>query len=108
MSEKRQKVKRIVQRFKRELKKLGIKVERVILFGSYAKDNPREESDIDLIVISDDFRNLNLRERLEILGLAAGRVFEPIEAFGYTKDEIQTEKESFISEILNSAFAVSF
>ena len=25
---------------------------------------------------------MNLRERLEILGIAAGRVFEPIEAFG--------------------------
>ena len=27
---------------------------------------------------------LNLRERLEVLGLAAGKVFEPIEARGYT------------------------
>jgi hypothetical protein len=28
------------------------------------------------------------RERLEALGLAAGRVFEPIEAIGYTEDEV--------------------
>ncbi len=62
-----------------------------------------EESDIDLIVISKDFEKLNLRERLEILGLAAGRILEPIEALGYTKKEIESKgKESFVGEILNS------
>lgn len=99
----RQKIKGIVERFKQELKKLGINVEKIILYGSYARGNPWEYSDIDLIVISDDFQNLNLRERLEILGLAAGRVFEPIEALGYTSKEVEADrKESFLDEILNS------
>jgi len=40
---------------------------------------------IDLIVISDDFKDINLRERLEILGIAAGRVFEPIKALEAVK-----------------------
>ncbi len=61
----------------------------------YAKGNLREDSDIDLVVISDDFKNMNLRERLEILGLAAGQVFEPIEALGYTPKEIIQKKETF-------------
>ena len=69
----------------------------------YARGKPRQDSDIDLIVISDDFKNLNLRERLEVLGLAAGKVFEPIEALGYTRKEIELEeRESFVGEILNS------
>ena len=103
MFKRRQKIKGIVERFKQELKNLGIKAEKIILYGSYAEGNPKEYSDIDLIVISDDFQNLNLRERLEILGLAAGRVFEPIEALGYTSKEVETDrKESFLDEILNS------
>jgi len=97
------KIKKIVGRFKQELKKLGINSEKIILYGSCAQGTSREGSDIDLIVISDDFKNLNLRERLEILGLAAGRVFEPIEALGYTKKEIKGKKECFVEEILNSA-----
>lgn len=32
---------------------------KVILFGSYAKDNFHKESDIDIAVILEDFRNLN-------------------------------------------------
>lgn len=102
MFRKRQKITGIIERYKQELKNLGINAERVVLYGSYAKGNPRQDSDIDLIVISDDFKNLDLRERLELLGLAAGRVFEPIEALGYTKKEVKSgEKESFVEEILS-------
>jgi hypothetical protein len=75
--------------------------QKIILYGSYAKGNPREDSDIDLIVISDDFKDMNLRERLEILGIAAGRVFEPtIEALGYTSKEIKQKKETFLEAII--------
>jgi uncharacterized protein len=46
---------------------------------------------------------MNIRERLELLGIAAGRVFEPIEAIGYTQEELAArEKESFLESILKS------
>ena len=103
MFKRKREIKKIIERYKEELEKLGIKAEKIVLFGSYATGNPREDSDIDLIIISSDFRNLNLRERLEILGLASGRVFEPIEALGYTPWEVQNElKECFVEEILHT------
>jgi predicted nucleotidyltransferase len=77
-----------------------IHAERIILYGSYARGNPGEDSDIDLIVISSDFKNMNIRERLEISGLAAGNVFEPIEALGYTPQEILKKKETFLEAII--------
>ena len=79
----------------------GINVKKIILYGSYATGTQREDSDIDLIVISDDFSKYNFRERLELLGLAAGKVFEPIEAMGYTSKEMTREKKehSFVGEI---------
>ncbi len=107
MFKKRQKIKRIIERYKQELIFLGITTQKIILFGSYVKGHPRPDSDIDLIVISEDFKKLNLRERLEVLGLAAGRVFEPIEALGYTSKEIKLEERgSFIGEILTTASVV--
>jgi hypothetical protein len=93
-------IKIIIERYKEELRKLGIRPQRVILYGSYARGHPREDSDIDLIVISEDFKKFNLRERLEILGLAAGRVFEPIEAIGYTEEEVKDTKGTLLEEIL--------
>ena len=103
MFKKRARVKKIIERYRQELMNLGIKAEKIILYGSYAKGNSRRDSDIDLIVVSNDFKSFNLRERLELLGLAAGRVFEPIEAFGYTPKELKSgHKESFLGAILES------
>ena len=100
MFKKTRDVKRIIERYRQELKNFNINSQKIILYGSYAKGNPREDSDIDLIVISDNFKDMNLRERLEILGIAAGRVFEPIEALGYTPKEIKQKKETFLEAII--------
>lgn len=70
------------------------------MYGSYAKGKAREDSDIDLVVISSDFENMNVRERLETLGLAAGNILEPIEALGYTPKEVLKKKETFLEAII--------
>jgi predicted nucleotidyltransferase len=96
-------IREIVSRFAAEVEKLGVKPRTILLFGSYAAGTAREESDIDLVVVSEDFQNMNLRERLELLGLAAGRVYEPIEALGYTEAEIEAERQgTFLEQIMKN------
>ncbi|MCL4491309.1 MAG: nucleotidyltransferase domain-containing protein [Nitrospirae bacterium] len=90
-------IKIILNRYAAEIVKLGVTPQAILLYGSYARGNAREDSDIDVIIVSEDFKNMNLRERLELLGLAAGRVFEPIEAIGYTPDEL---RGTFLEEAL--------
>jgi predicted nucleotidyltransferase len=100
-------IKEIIGEYKQTLQKLGINVERMILYGSYAKANQREDSDIDLIVISKDFQKMNLRERLEVLGIAAVRIMRPVEAKGYTPQELETPQEaSFLKEILEVGVSI--
>ena len=102
MAQASQNIARIINKFRQELQKLNICPVKIILYGSFVLNKQRKDSDIDLIVISDDFQNLNIRERLEILGLAAGRIMEPIEAFGYTQQEADKETEgSFLWDVLN-------
>jgi len=97
----RQQIEEIIKQYTSKLVDLGIGVERVILFGSYAKGHPREDSDIDLIVVSRDFQNMNIRERLEILGIASARIMQPIQSKGYTPQEMESkEKDSFLIEVL--------
>jgi len=101
-------IKEIVKQYKEALRKCGIKVERVILYGSFAQGNPREDSDIDLVVVSESFQKMDLRERLEVLGIGAARIMKPIEAKGYTPKEIElAPKISFLSEILKSGININ-
>jgi predicted nucleotidyltransferase len=57
------------------------------LYGSYAQGKAKEGSDIDVLVISDDFLGTSYWERLEILSDAIYEVFEPIEAVALTNEE---------------------
>ncbi len=91
----------VLKRHKNALENTGIKVSRMILFGSYATGIATEHSDIDVVVISDDFERLNLLERLEIIGLALAKakIMEPVEAIGYTKQEFASKGEgTFIGD----------
>jgi len=84
----------IIRRYTAELKKMGIHAERVMLFGSYASGTSHEGSDIDLVIVSSDWGKYSDIERLETLGIAAGRIMEPVEAIGVTPEEIATHKLS--------------
>jgi len=84
----------------RNLQARGIRVEQVVLFGSYARQRAREGSDIDLAIIAPQFAHLNLRERYETLGLANMTLREPIQAIGYTPRQWrEAERGSFADEI---------
>ncbi len=87
-------LKQIIQRFRLQLKKMGITPLQIMLFGSYAVGIAREGSDIDLIVVSDDWARYNNRERLELLGIAAARIMEPIQAQGFTPGETELNQLS--------------
>jgi len=82
----------IIRRFRVELEKMGIHCERVLLFGSQATGTADEGSDIDLFIISPDWARYGERERLEMLGIAAARILEPIQARGVTPEEISTHR----------------
>jgi uncharacterized protein len=92
MAETTSELKRIVRRYRLQLQKMGIRPTRVLVYGSQASGTAREGSDIDLIVISGDWQKYNHRQRLEVLGVAAARILEPIQAQGFTPTEIRQKK----------------
>lgn len=85
-----------VSRFREALESKGIKVARLILFGSYAEGTYREGSDIDVVVISEDFSGKGYWERIDILSDAIYEVFEPIEAVAITPDEFEKGESSVV------------
>ena len=77
----------VLSRFRKALESQSIRVDKLILFGSYATGTNREGSDLDVVVISHDFVNKDYWERTEILSDAIYHVFEPIEATALSPEE---------------------
>jgi len=59
----------VVKRYLQELKRNHIPIQQVILFGSYAKGNAVEESDIDVAIISATFTGDRFEDRRKIVPL---------------------------------------
>ncbi len=78
----------IVVKFVKELGKKGIRPKEIILYGSYASGKADKWSDIDLIVISEDFAKILPLDRLTLLSYAAWPLQAGVEAQGYTPQEI--------------------
>jgi predicted nucleotidyltransferase len=87
----------------RKLKKLN--PYRIILFGSYASGNPTKDSDIDILVVTNDnFIPRNFEEKMSLKLKVANEIDDireeiPVDILVYTKPMF----EKFIK--LNSMFA---
>jgi len=86
---------KVIANFKKAIESKGVKINKLILFGSYANGGYKDSSDIDIIVISNDFRDKTYWERIDILSSAIYEVFEPIEAIAMTPQEWE-DRESMI------------
>jgi predicted nucleotidyltransferase len=92
-------VNRIIRDYKRAVERLGIRIDKLILYGSHASGTAAEWSDIDVIVVSEGFAAMDIWERQVLLGRAAASVMEPIEAIGYTEEEyINAGSGTFIGD----------
>jgi predicted nucleotidyltransferase len=77
----------ILHRFKASLERTGVPVREMVLFGSYATGTFTENSDIDVIVVSDAFTGLNHWQRIEKMTEALYELFQPIETRALTPSE---------------------
>jgi predicted nucleotidyltransferase len=96
---------KIIGQFKDALEKKGIKIERIVLYGSYAAGTQQEGSDIDLVVISNDFTGMGYWLRIDLLSAAIYEVFKPIEAVAMTRAEWE-KGDSFIVDFARNGEVV--
>lgn len=87
---------KIVSVFRKALEAKGLRINKLILFGSYAAGTYREGSDIDIVVISEDFTGKDYWERIDILSDAIYEVFEPIEAIALTPEEWEKGRSDIV------------
>lgn len=87
--------------FVQELEK-HIRVDMVVLFGSYSRGKPRDFSDIDIAIISPDFEGGTEKDCL-LLDRIARRIHPLIEAIPYNSQDFKNfEPGDFVDQILKT------
>jgi len=99
MAQKR--AKEVVKYFFNCLKKKDLKVYRIIVFGSQMKGTATVESDIDIVVVSEDFKRKNIFKRADMTKDAEIRTIRrfmvPLDIITMTPEEYES-KDSLMAE----------
>lgn len=99
-------LKEVIADFARRLQG-GIRVEVVILYGSYVHGTPHEWSDIDLAVISPDFEGVPVWKRQEMIARLTVHRHRGISPIGYPSSEYHNPgRHSFLREIIRTGRVV--
>jgi predicted nucleotidyltransferase len=93
---------RFLKRLKRELG-----VVEVYIFGSRAYGNPLLESDLDMIVVSEEFGKRSFIENMELLSRMWDGSFT-LEMFPYTPEQLRryAERKTVVSEALKRGIRI--
>jgi len=95
----------LLKKYIRELEKNNIRINKAILFGSYAKGNYDEWSDIDIALVSDDFTGNRFIDRDNIRKFKAKFDYKisplPYKTGDFTKDNL------FVADILEHGISIT-
>lgn len=96
-----------VECYASELERLGVPVERIILYGSRSGSQVQGDSDIDLAVFSEAFGPPDHLEFSGVLSKATWATEPAIEAIGYHPSELgHVNPISFVHEIVSTGEVV--
>ncbi len=98
------KVRKIIDKYLASLKENNIPINQAILFGSYAKGNYNEWSDIDLALVSDVFQGNRIDDRSKIR-LITLQVSSDIEVLPYRTQDFNSD-DPFVKEIMETGVSI--
>ena len=81
------------------------KIEAIILFGSYAKGTENEDSDIDIAVISSDFKDI-IDDGANLIGYT-WKIDTRIEPHPITTEDYENVATPFVQEVINTGIRVA-
>lgn len=90
----------IIIKYIKELSK-EISIDKVIIFGSYAKNCYNEDSDIDIAIFSKDFKNTSIIEDMSFLLIKTSGLGIDLQPQPFTLDDY-SNPDGLVKEILDT------
>ncbi|MGA2297415.1 MAG: nucleotidyltransferase domain-containing protein [FCB group bacterium] len=94
-----------VKSFALELRANGMRLDKVILFGSFARNHQNAYSDIDVALVSDMFTGFGFEDRKLFSRINIKREFIDIETKTYSKEYFEAG-DPFIEEIKKTGIVI--
>ena len=89
-------IKEVITFLEKCLRDTGLNISKIIIFGSYAYGKPTEESDIDIVIISKDFKEKDIFERAKLTKEAEIKTIKkfiiPLDIITMTPEELKNER----------------
>ncbi|MFP4086794.1 MAG: nucleotidyltransferase domain-containing protein [Desulfobacteraceae bacterium] len=104
MAEIPDKIRKIIDRYIRALEENDIPVNQAVLFGSYAKGNVNEWSDIDVALVSDTFEGNWIKDRNKVRAITLS-VSSDLQVLPYRPQDFNSE-DPFVREIMETGVRV--
>ena len=92
-----------VEEFVIDLHALGIRPKQVILFGSYARNEQHEDSDIDLAIVAEEFSGFRPEDSVLMSRALVKHVY--IEPHSFRPEDF-TDWNPFVAEIMRTGIRV--
>ena len=98
---------RIMESIKKYIEKISehYQIEAIILFGSYAKGTENEDRDIDIAIISSDFKDI-IDDGANLIGLT-WKIDTRIEPHPITTEDYENVATPFVQEVINTGIKVA-
>lgn len=91
-------VEKNLKKYAQLLQEAGFDVERLLLYGSFAKGTPEKHSDVDVCVVSPEFGG-DITSEMVRLNTLAHRIDPRIEAVPYAPADLAVEEDPLAYEI---------
>jgi len=97
---------KLIEDFIKLVKEDNIQIEKVILFGSYAKGSYHKDSDIDLAIISPDFKDNEYIKNMSKLLLKASELGADIQTLPFSIEDY-SDPIGIMEEILRTGVEIA-
>jgi len=96
----------IIKKLVNEIQHSGLHLNRVVLFGSYAKKTQHEWSDIDVAFVADEFKNIGFEDVKLFVKQLVKYPHLNISPRTYNTKDFSSDKDPFVAEILKTGIEI--